>query len=217
MIPGGLFITFEGPEGSGKSTHSRRLCAELAADGYEVLHTAEPGGTPLGRKIRDILLEKDDIRLGREAELLLFEADRAQHVADVIVPALESGKVVVCDRFNTATAAYQGYGLGMDMGLIDTVDAIATGGLCPDLVILLDIDVGKGLARATSGRGGDRMEKRDLRFHEDVRKGYLAMAEKFPDRIKVIKVSGDIDRTYDLVRKEAYDLFARYKGAGQRR
>jgi dTMP kinase len=124
----GLFITFEGPEGSGKSTHSRRLAEELSSGGYDVVHTAEPGGTSLGRRIRDILLGKDDVRLGKEAELFLFEADRSQHVEEVIAPALESRKIVLCDRFNTATFAYQGYGLDMDMELVEGIDTVATGG-----------------------------------------------------------------------------------------
>ena len=122
----GIFITFEGPEGSGKSTQSSRLQQDLIADGHETVHTAEPGGTDLGKRIRSILLEKDDIRLNDTAELFLFEADRAQHVEEFILPAINDGKIVICDRFNTATFAYQGYGLGMDMGNIAAACALAT-------------------------------------------------------------------------------------------
>jgi len=125
----GLFITFEGPEGSGKSTHSKRVHEELLSSGLDVVHTAEPGGTPLGSKIRDILLEKEDIRLGELSELFLFEADRAQHLEETIGPALKEGKIVLCDRFNTATFAYQGYGLGMDMTMIEWIDSKATKGV----------------------------------------------------------------------------------------
>ena len=201
----GIFITFEGPEGSGKSTQSKRLCEDLVTDGYEVLHTAEPGGTPLGSKIRDILLKKDEITAGQEAELFLFEADRAHHVRSAILPALEAGKIVICDRFNTATFAYQGYGLGMDMDLIRKVDEIATGGLTPDLTILLDLDAETGLGRAAADHAVDKMEKRGKEFHGKVRKGYLTLAEKDPDRIRVVKTREDIDETYRLVREVAYD------------
>jgi len=209
----GLFITFEGPEGSGKSTHSRRLSGELSADGYDVLHTSEPGGTSLGEKIRDLLLQKKEISMGPYAELFLFEADRAQHVREVIRPGIESGKIVICDRFNTATFAYQGYGLGLDMGLVKTVDLAATEGLCPELTILLDIDVATGLQRAGAGGEADRMETRGDDFHEKVRGGYLDMAEQDPARIKVIKVRDDKDQTYQLVKEEVYALVERYKGS----
>jgi dTMP kinase len=213
-IKKGLFITFEGPEGSGKSTHSKLLVASLVKDGYEVLHTYEPGDTPLGKRVRDILLEKDDISLGRHAELLLFEADRAQHVEEVIKPALSSGKIVVCDRFNTATFAYQGYGLGLDMGKILELDKFATGGLSPDLTLLLDIDVDEGLNRASAGKPADRMEKRGGVFHRKVRDGYLAMAAKDPARIKVVPVTGNIENTYAEIREKVYAFIQGYKRAG---
>lgn len=209
----GIFITFEGPEGSGKSTHSYRLHKDLLGEGYSVVHTAEPGGTPLGHKIRELLLEKDNIRLGRQAELFLFEADRAQHMEEVIAPALKAGTILICDRFNTATFAYQGYGLGMDMEAIERVDDLATGGICPDLTILLDVDARTGLARAGAEHPADRMEKRDRQFHEKVRRGYLALAEKFSDRIRVVEVKENADETYNLVKEEVDGIIARYKGA----
>jgi len=206
----GVFITFEGPEGSGKSTHSRRLAGDLADSGYEVVHTAEPGDTPLGKRVRDILLEKDDISLGPVAELLLFEADRAQHVEEVIKPGLESGKIVICDRFNTATMAYQGYGLGMDMELIRSVDSAATDGVSPDLTILLDLEVETGLSRANAFRQADRMEKRDNGFHRRVRNGYLELAASSGGSIKVVKVREEIQDTYELIRKEVYAFIEGY-------
>ncbi len=202
----GIFITFEGPEGSGKSTHSKRLAGELISKGYKVLHTAEPGGTPLGKKIREILLDKDDIRLCQTAELFLFEADRAQHIADVIKPALESGKVVISDRFNTATFAYQGYGLGMPHEFIETIDGFSRCGISPDLVILLDVDVATGLSRAIGHSGADRMEKRDKTFHNKVRKGYISLAKKYPTKIRRIDASGDLDAIYAKVKREVYGL-----------
>lgn len=206
----GLFITLEGPEGSGKSTHSKRLLEDLKKSGYGVIRTSEPGDTGLGKKIREILLEKDTIRLDRYAELFLFEADRAQHVEEVIKPALEAGKIVICDRFNTATFAYQGYGLGLDMGLIEKIDAAATGGLKPDLTLLLDVDILTGLMRAGKVRSADRMEKRGAAFHGRVRRGYLELAKASRGKIKIINVKS-VDATYALIRKMVYGLIERYK------
>lgn len=210
----GLFITFEGPEGSGKSTQSRKMLEELSSKGYDCVHTREPGGTSVGKRIREVLLDKDEIKLSSSAELFLFEADRAQHVRNIIRPAMEEKRIVLCDRFNTATFAYQGYGLGVDMDLIKKIDDSATGGLKPDLTILFDIDVEIGISRATAGREADKMEKRGLEFHEKVREGYLKIAEEDPDRIKVIKVDGKIDQTFEEVKKEVYGLIDRYKRTG---
>lgn len=207
----GLFITFEGPEGSGKSTHSRRVVKDLTDEGYDVVHTHEPGGTALGQKIRDILLEKKEIRLDKYSELLLFEADRSQHIEEVIRPALKDKKIIICDRFNTATFAYQGYGLGMDMKLIETLDAASTCGIGPDLTVLLDIEVETGLERAGGVNSADRMEKRGIEFHNKVRKGYLALAEQSPDTVKVVKVSRSIDETYSCVKELVYACIERNK------
>ena len=213
ILKKGIFITFEGPEGSGKSTHSRRLVKDLQSDGYDAVRTQEPGSTPLGRKIRDILLEKENISLNKHAELFLFEADRAQHVEEVIRPALREKKIVICDRFNTATFAYQGYGLGTAADLIEKVDAASTGGLRPDLTLLLDLDVKTGLSRAGAAHAADRMEKRSPEFHEKVRQGYLDFAEKHPETVKILNVRDDIDRTYDLIKSEVYDFIKGHKGS----
>ena len=210
-IEKGIFLTFEGPEGSGKSTQSELLFRQLVSDGYEACRTVEPGGTGLGKKIRNILLEKDEIRLGSLAELFLFEADRAQHVEEVIVPALNQKKIVISDRFNTATFAYQGYGLGMNMDLIKGMDDVARQGANPDLTVIIDIDVATGMARATSGGKADRMEKRALEFHSKVRQGYLDMAEMEPERIKVIDGSAGIDEVHAQIKKEVDALIERYK------
>jgi len=202
----GLLITFDGPEGSGKSTHSSRIKDELLSQGYDVVYTREPGGTLLGKKIRDILLEKDEISLGKAAELFLFEADRAQHVEEIIAPALAAEKIVICDRFSAATFAYQGYASGTDIKIILDMDYLATTGIVPDLTILLDVDVKTGLERARGQSSPDRMEKKPLEFHEKVREGYFAIAEEHPGRIKLIEACQDITRTYELVKKEVYDF-----------
>ncbi|MDD3088348.1 MAG: dTMP kinase [Candidatus Omnitrophica bacterium] len=212
-IKKGVFITLEGPEGSGKSTQAARLSIDLRKSGYDVLVTSEPGDTALGRKIREILLEKEGISLSRHAELLLFEADRAQHVEEVILPAIKSGKVVICDRYNTATFAYQGYGLGVDKDLIRKVDKAATGGLEPGLTVLLDVAPETGLARAGKVRKADRMEKRAKAFHRRVRDGYLDMAAKSRGRIKKVNVAG-LDETYNAVRELVYAFVEGHKRAG---
>jgi len=206
----GLFITFEGPEGCGKSTHSRRIYEDIVSRGYEAVFTVEPGGTSLGSRIREILLEREDISFNSSAELFLFEADRAQHMAEVIIPALEGGEVVICDRFNTATFAYQGYGLGMDMKEIEALDAIATRGVNPDLTILLDIDVDTGLQRAGRERAADKMEQRSRQFHQKVRQGYLDLAKKNPGQIRVLESKGEIDAVYKLVKEEVYGFIERH-------
>ena len=176
-----LFITFEGGEGSGKSTQARALHRRLASLSIPALLTHEPGGTPLGREIRRWLKGKGESN--PQTELLLFNASRAQLVAEVIRPALKSGTVVICDRFYHSTIAYQGYGRGLPLDLIEAANNIATQGLEPDLTILLDIDVAQGLARK---KMRDRFEREELAFHQRVRQGYLEMAKKDPQRWLVI-------------------------------
>lgn len=210
----GLFITFEGPEGCGKTTHARRLFKELISDGYDAVFTAEPGGTAFGQKMREILLFTENTGLSNSlAELFLFEADRAQHVDEVIIPALKEHKVVICDRFNTATFAYQGYGLGMDMKEVKAVDDVVTNGVKPDLIILLDIDVDEGLKRVNSLRPVDKMEKRGKAFHEKVRQGYLELAKEESDKFRIVDSGETIETVHELVRKEVYDFIERCAGA----
>ncbi len=185
----GLFITFEGPEGSGKSTQARRLVAWLREQGADVLATREPGGTPIGNRIRQILLSPETVGLTAEAEVLLFSASRAQLVREVIRPHLDHGGVVVCDRYADSTYAYQGFGRGLDMRALEEITRFATGGLVPDLTFLLDVPVGEGLARKRNGEGEDdwnRMEQEVLAYHERVRQGYLELAARDPDRWVVL-------------------------------
>jgi len=182
----GKFITIEGPEGSGKSTHSRLLCLYLKRNGCKVLHTREPGGTETGEAIRRILLDKKNKSISNACELFLFLAARAQIVEEMIGPALAKGYTVVCDRFHDATVAYQGYGAGMDLKLIGSLGKLATGGLKPDLTILLDVETEVGLRRAGAK---DRMEIKSVRFHKKVKEGYLKIARKEPRRVKMIRTT----------------------------
>jgi dTMP kinase len=183
----GLFITFEGGEGCGKSTQSRLLLKKLAQQNVPVVLTHEPGGTALGNELRRTLKRKGGSSISPQAELFLLAASRAQLVAEVIRPALEEGKVVLCDRFTHSTMVYQGYGRGLDFTAIKMVNNMATRYLNPDLIILLDISPEQGLARKQSLK--DRFELEDLSFHRRVRDGYLKMAAAEPDRWLVIDAS----------------------------
>lgn len=176
-----LFITFEGGEGSGKSTQAKALYKRLLSLNIPTLLTHEPGGTPLGNSLRRWLKDKEEI--DPRTEFLLFNASRAHLVSHVIRPALEQGTTVICDRFAESTIAYQGYGRGLDLEVIETVNNIATQGLKPDLIVFLDISVNHGLAR--KGRR-DRFEREEIAFHQRVQRGYLQMARKDPERWLVI-------------------------------
>ncbi|OGN90971.1 MAG: dTMP kinase [Chloroflexi bacterium RBG_13_46_14] len=193
-----LFITFEGEEGSGKSYQAEELRKWLSAREIPVILTHEPGGTELGEKISDLVKWSYETDISPLTELLLFNASRAQHVKEVIYPALNEGKVVVCDRFDDSTTAYQSFGRGLNLELVKKINTAATGGLRPDLTILLDISIGDGLARK-SGEKLDRFEQEDRDFHRKVREGYLKLANEEPERWLVIdgmqtreKISGII-------------------------
>jgi len=194
------FITFEGIEGCGKTTQIRLAAAWLAGRGVPVFATAEPGGTPLGLKIRDLLLNRGAFEVGAEAELLLFAAARAQHVRQAIIPALRAGKWVLCDRFADATLAYQGYGRGLDAAFIRTLNVFSAQSVSPDMTFLFDLPVEAGLARAekrTAGIGPeaaeDRFEQEDRTFHGRIRKGYLALASGAPERFRIIDGAADVE------------------------
>lgn len=178
-----MFITFEGPEGGGKSTQIRWLAERLRGQGVGVVTTREPGGTAIGDQIRDVLHDTANTAMSPTAELLLYSASRAQHVAEVIRPALAAGQVVLCDRFADSSIAYQGYGRGLDRVTLAELTAIATGGLKPDLTLLLDLDVQQGLARlAGRGEAMNRLDLEAVGFHERVRAGYHALAAAEPER-----------------------------------
>jgi len=201
----GKFITFEGPEGSGKSTHIKLLKAYLEERGIEVVLTREPGGTPLGEEIRKILQHDHTEPPVPSAEVLLFLASRAQHVERLIRPSLEQGKWVLCDRFADSTFAYQGYGRGFDMKSLRAVNAFAVSGLRPDLTVLLDVTPETSRARlavrqASTATTPDRIEREAAAFHERVRNGFLALAKEEPDRIALISTERDREAVAAAVR-----------------
>ena len=192
----GLFITFEGADGCGKTTQIELLDKYLRAAGRDTLLTREPGSRGLGEKLREILLNYDG-EVSPTAESFLFLADRAQHVDCIIKPALKEGKIVLCDRHTDSTVAYQGYGRELDITQINYLNNIATGGLKPDLTIVFDIDVETSLARV--GKNKDRMESAGVEFFNRVRYGYLDIARKEPDRVKVIDSSDTIENIHKKV------------------
>ncbi len=203
----GTFITFEGIEGTGKSTQIVRLANHLTAHGRAVTLTREPGGTPIGDQVRKILLDPANAALDPKSELLLYAAARAQHLAELIAPALAAGRIVLCDRFSDATLAYQGFGRGLSLDLIGELDRIVTTGMRPDLTVLLDIDAASGLerARGRNRRSGleaeARFENEELFFHERVRRGYLELAKGDPGRFRIIDASPTEEEIQGRIRK----------------
>lgn len=182
-----MFITFEGPEGAGKSTQIRLLAAFLRANGWQPLLTREPGGTTIGDQIRACLHDQQNNRMSSMAEVLLYSASRAQLVAEVIRPALCAGTLVLCDRFYDSTMAYQGYGRGISLTTLTTLTEFATGGLKPDLTLLLDIDISQGLARRqTGGEEMNRLDMESVAFHQRVRQGFHQLALAEPQRWVVV-------------------------------
>jgi dTMP kinase len=185
----GVLITFEGGEGTGKSTQIALLAERLRGAGLVVRIVREPGGTLLGESVRDILLDPSNRTMSSVTELLLYEASRAQLLTEVLVPALDSGEVVLLDRFYDSTTAYQAFGRGLPRSEVDAANHLATSGLTPDRTVVLDLDPALGVARATRS-GADRLEAEDLAFHEAVREGFLALAAEEPDRVVVIDADG---------------------------
>jgi dTMP kinase len=203
--PGGFFVSFEGPEGGGKSTQIHRLASALAEQGYVIWTTREPGGTRVGELIRPILLgPRQQGNLSAWAEALLFTAARAQLVNEVIRPRLLRGEVVLCDRFSDSTLAYQGYGRGLDLDALGQLQAQATGGLKPDLTLLLDLPVEAGLARIPSG-AQDRLDREAIAFHQRVHAGYRAMAAREPHRWRDVDASQDPDQVANRVLEQTVD------------
>jgi dTMP kinase len=215
----GCFITFEGPDGSGKTTQIQALYEHLLNEGYQLLCLREPGGTDIGDQIRTVLHDVRNTEMQDRAEVLLYSASRAQLVGQVIRPALEAGRVVLCDRFAESTMAYQGFGHCLDRDLLSAITAFATGGLRPDLIVYLDLPVEHGLQRKqASFRQGEgewnRMDQKELDFHHRARSGYLQMAAEEPDRWCVLDARQSIDVLQDAIRCRVQNLLSE-KGIGR--
>ena len=210
------FITFEGGDGTGKTTQLKALESHLQSKGCSCVSTREPGGTSLGKLIRQVLLEVSKQPIASPTELFLYLADRAQHVQEVILPAIDGGKIVLCDRYTDSTLAYQGYGRGIDLDLLRQLNQFANRGVNPDLTLLLDCPVELGLSRtaqrqsnAGSARGReDRFEREKVELHEKVRAGFLAMARAEPERFRVI----DAARPMEQVSREIQIIVDREMG-----
>ena len=204
----GLFITLEGPEGSGKSTQIRHLALALKRAGYSVIQTREPGGTTVAEAIRNMLLRSSPREpVAAQTEALLILAARSQHVRNVIQPALERGAIVLCDRFSDSTLAYQGFARGLNLTWLKAANHFATGGLTPGLTLLLDLPVSIGLARRRSARGRqNRLDRESERFHRRVRRGFLTMAGESPRRIKIV----DASRAVEVIRAELQAIVLRW-------
>ena len=202
-----LFITFEGVEGSGKTTQIRRLKRYLTQKGIPCKVTREPGGCPIGEKVRKILLDPDHREMVPLSELLLYEASRAQHVKEVIEPLLERGVTVLCDRFSDATIAYQGFGRKLDLGLIQRFNRLSTQRIKPDITFLLDCPSDMGLKRAIQRNQTlkkekeERFEREKIQFHHRVRRGYLSIAKQEPHRVKVIDTRQGEEKTFEKIRQ----------------
>lgn len=216
--PRGVFVTFEGGDGVGKSTHIRYAANELRRAGREVVCLREPGGTGIGESLRAMVLDPDNGEISSEAELLMYEAARAQLVREVIRPALERGAVVLCDRFSDSTIAYQAYGRGLPLDFVRRANAFATGGIVPDRTILLVLgNTRKSLARATGAGAGDRMEQAGEVFHSRVNRAFLKLAKRDPKRIRIVRSSSSRKATAAAVAAELADILpelsARAEGA----
>lgn len=213
----GLFMTIEGPEGAGKSTQAKLLIQRLEPL-VPLIHTREPGGTSIGERIRSVLLDEGRREMAAQTEMLLFAAARAQLVRELIEPALRAGQLVLSERYVDASLAYQGYARGLGIDVVRQVNAVATGGLMPDLTFLLDIEPAVGLARARQAVGkdgrpghGDRLEQEDLTFHTKVREGFRLLAREEPTRFRVVDGSQDPRLVHDEI-AGAVERFLRARG-----
>jgi dTMP kinase len=216
---GGLFVTFEGVEGSGKSTQADRLQRSLEERGHDVVRSREPGGTPLGERIRELLLDREETGMEPVAELMLFLASRAEHVARVVVPALERGAVVLSDRYGDASIAYQGGGRGLGVELVTRLNETATGGVQPDVTYLLDVAPETGQRRKSRDESApDRIEQETMSFHERVRRTYLDLAAREPARFVVLNGERDAGEVAaEILARTERLLKARRSGRGEGR
>lgn len=209
----GLFITFEGIEGCGKTSQTKLLNDYLTASGHDVIMTREPGGTPISEAVRELLLSNDSVNMHPHTELLLYLASRAQHVSEVMKPALDKGKIVICDRFADSTFVYQCFVRGINKEIVETMNNFAVGDMHPDVTFVLDVEPEEGLKRAMLrnqkySRGHDRIESESLEFHKKVREGYLKLAQEYPERVYLIKTDKDKNEVHEEIKK-VVDKFIR--------
>ena len=196
----GLFITLEGPDGSGKSTVSRMLASYLREKGLSVTLTREPGGTDISEKIRHIILDNKNTEIAYTTEALLYAASRAQHISEKIVPAIDSGRIIICDRFVLSSLVYQGVGRGLGIDSVKMINDFAIQGIEPDAILFFDINPKVALKRKTKKSKGDRLEKEDISFHEKVYRGYKELADIYSEKIKVIDASKSKEEVFNQVR-----------------
>lgn len=200
-----MFITLEGPEGSGKSSQLPLLAEFLRARGHDVICTREPGGTKIGDQIREVLVRMDNVELHPRTEILLFLSARAQLVEELVLPSLADGKIVICDRYGDSTLAYQGYGHGLDLEKLRMMLQFATNGLKPDLTILLDVDVMVGLKRKKAKDEWNRLDAYEISFHERVREGYHQLAAQDPKRWRIVDASQSAELVQENIRQIVID------------
>ncbi|NQD67909.1 dTMP kinase [Bacillus haikouensis] len=204
----GIFITVEGPEGAGKSTILSELYQQLVKDGYDVMQTREPGGISIAEQIREVILNKENTAMDKRTEALLYAAARRQHLVEKVIPALENGSIVICDRFIDSSLAYQGNARGIGMNEVMNINQFAIEDRMPDLTLYFDIEPEAGLQRIAQhdGREVNRLDLESLDFHERVRKGYQALINQYPERIQVV----DASRTKEEVFSAAYDIVKKF-------
>jgi dTMP kinase len=210
-----MFITFEGPDGGGKSTQMALLADYLTEQGYSLFRTREPGGTSISEQIRDVLHDNKNQEMDPHAEILLYSASRAQLVAEKIRPALERGQIILCDRFFDSTYAYQGYGHGLDLDMLQRITEFATGGLKPDLTIYLDVDPDEGLRRRQSDQGGEwnRLDDMALEFHQRVHDGYLKLIDAQPERWVRIDATQPIETVHSMIKAAVMERIGKIEKA----
>jgi len=202
----GIFLTFEGTDGSGKTTQIKLVEEHLRQKGYEVVLSREPGGTKVSELIRDLVLAPENAEIVPLTEMILYAASRAQHVAQVIKPAVEAGKIVICDRFVDSSYAYQGCGRGIDLKIVADVNRVAIDGMSPDITFFLDIDPEIAIKRRVNATGADRIEQEKIDFHKRVYDGYKKMAALYPGRIKTIDASNSIKKISSTINEYLKEL-----------
>lgn len=199
----GLFLTIEGPDGSGKTTACQTVLQRLKQEGYDVIYTREPGGSNIAEQIRSVILDVNNTEMEIRTEAMLYAAARRQHLIEVVLPALKENKIIVCDRFVDSSLAYQGYGRGIGIDEVMSINQFAIGNNFPDLTIYYDVDAIVGLQRIANRSGLDRLDKESLAFHQKVVEGYKIVCSRYPERIKIVDASQDMDKvasdTYDLI------------------